>query len=302
MAYGYPPPGALVTGEAVELELRPARLGSRTVAFILDVIAQGLLIFVATLVYGLVGLNLDSDLATGLGLVLYLLVLVGYPVILETLWRGRTLGKAALGLRVVRDDGGPAPFTAILIRELVGFILEKPGITMGLLGVVTMVSSQHAKRLGDMLGGTLVVTERIPGNESAPVTMPPPLAAWAAGADLSRVPDSLALSIRQFLGRAGDLNPQARDHLGNQLAQQTALITSPPPPPGTPGWAFLMAVVAERRRREELRLGPRPPQPTSYGQPPPVSYGQPPPYGQPAPAQQPPPPPPPGPGGFTAPT
>ena len=82
---------------------------------------------------------------------------------------GRTLGKAALGLRVVRDDGGPAPFTAILIRELVGLTGEKPGITLGLVGIITMVSSQRAKRLGDMLGGTLVVTERIPGTSPAPL-------------------------------------------------------------------------------------------------------------------------------------
>jgi hypothetical protein len=85
--------------------------------------------------------------------------------------------------------------------------------------------------------------------------MPPPLAGWAANADLSRVPDGLALAARQYLGRARELTPQASAQMEGQLAAAVYELVAPPPPPGTPGWALLAAVIAERRRREEARLG-----------------------------------------------
>jgi uncharacterized RDD family membrane protein YckC len=291
MVYGYPPPMGTVTGEAVALELRPARLGSRTLAFGIDVIVQLALLFGVSIAYVALPFDLDSDLAGTLSLVLFLGVALGYPVLLETLWRGRTLGKAAVGLRVLRDDGGPAPFTSIVVRNLVGLIIERPGVTLGIAGVASMTASERAKRLGDMWAGTVVVAERVPGRESVPVVMPPPLAAWASTVDLSRVSDSLGLGIRQFLGRAAQLDPGARERVGSQLAAQLASVTSPPPPPGTPGWAFLTAILAERRRRDELTR--RPPMSVPAAMPPPYLEQQPP-----APPAAPPPP---GPGGFSAP-
>jgi uncharacterized RDD family membrane protein YckC len=298
MSYGYPPPGGMVTGEAVELELRPARLASRTVAFGLDLIVQFVALFALTVAYGAIGIHLDSALAATLTLVLFLGCFLGYPIVLETLWRGRTLGKAAMGLRVVRDDGGPAPFTSIVIREVEGLIVDK-FLSLGLVGILTMVSSERAKRLGDMLAGTMVVNERIPGHESVPAVMPPPLAGWAAGLDLSRVPDSLGLAIRQFLGRAAQLDPAARERVGGQLLHAVAAVTSPPPPPGSPGWAILTAVIAERRRREEL--SGRLPGGTAVSVPVPAPWSGRQPFAPPVSSPAPPPPPPPGPGGFAAP-
>jgi uncharacterized RDD family membrane protein YckC len=296
MSYGYPPPGGTVTGEAVELELRPARLASRTVAFALDLIVQLVALFLLTVAYGAIGFHLDSALAATFSLILVLACFLGYPIVLETLWHGRTLGKAAMGLRVVRDDGGPAPFTSIVIREVEGLIIDKLFL-FGLIGIITMLSSERAKRLGDMLAGTVVINERVPGRESVAVAMPPPLAGWAATLDLSRVPDSLGLAIRQFLGRAAQLDPAARERVGGQLLTAVAAVTSPPPPPGTPGWAVLTAVIAERRRREELSGPP----PVAAAVPMPAAWSAEQPYAPPMSSPAPPPPPAPGPGGFAAP-
>ena len=295
MTSGFAPYGGQVTGEAVELELRPARLASRTVAFVLDLLIEFLALFLLSVAYGALGFHLDSDLAATLSFLVFFACFLGYPILCETLWRGRTLGKAAMGLRVVRDDGGPAPFTSIVIREVEGLVIDKI-LLLGLIGIITMLSSERAKRLGDMLAGTIVITERVPGRESVAIEMPPPLAAWAQTLDLSRVPDSLGLAIRQFLGRAAELDEAARDRVGHQLLEQVAALTSPPPPYGTPRWAILAAIVAERRRREQLSgtVGLAAPQQA------PVSYGPPPPYRPPAPVAAPPPPAP-GPGGFSAP-
>ena len=95
-----------------------------------------------------------------------MLVFLGYPVAMETLTRGRTLGKMALGLRVVRDDGGPITFRQALVRGLVGLALERPGLVLlgfgPALGMIVAMFSARGKRIGDMAAGTVVLQERLP--------------------------------------------------------------------------------------------------------------------------------------------
>jgi len=84
--------------------------------------------------------------------------------------------------------------------------------------------------------------------------MPPPLAGWATQLELSALPDRDAEAASSYLRRYFDLQPAARDALGLQLAATVAARVSPPPPPGTPPWAFLAAVLAVRRERDQFRL------------------------------------------------
>jgi hypothetical protein len=130
------------------------------------------------------------------------------------------------------------------------------------VALIASLASAKGRRIGDYLAGTVVVHERVPVRAAPVATMPPQLAGWAQQLDLSRVPDDLALAARQFLARAPDLSPQVRDEMGASLARALAQVTAPPPPPGVPAWAFLSAVLAERRRREMVRLGGPPP---AYG-------------------------------------
>lgn len=283
--------GTLVTGEAVALELRTATVPSRGIATLIDFAVQFLLWLGVSFLIG--ASSVDPALADAVSITAMVLVWIGYPVVLETVWGGRTLGKAALGQRVVRDDGGPIRFRHALLRGLTGVFLEKPGITLCAAALISMFSSLRSKRVGDLLAGTVVLQQRVPAQVSEAPPMPPPLAGWATTLDLSRLPDDLALSVRRFLSRAHQLNPAAREQVGSRLAAAVAAVVTPPAPPGTPGWAYLSAVLAERRRREELRLAEsraapsyadsvRTP-PPSY---PPPSY-TPPAYPPPAPAPQP---------------
>lgn len=97
----------LVTGEAVALELRPARLPSRALAVLLD-LAVAVAVYVAVTIALMVATaSLDVAAQTALSIATFVLVLVGGPIAVETLSHGRSLGKMACGLRVVRDDGGP---------------------------------------------------------------------------------------------------------------------------------------------------------------------------------------------------
>jgi uncharacterized RDD family membrane protein YckC len=244
----------LVTGEAVALDLRTASLPSRLLAGLLDGLAQFTALFLLSIGVAIVGSDASGAAGDALGVGLFVMVFLGYPIGFETLLRGRTPGKAALGLRVVRDDGGPIGFRQALARGLSGAFLEKPGLTFFLAAIISIPVSSRGKRIGDMLAGTVVVQERVATRGGQVAHMPPPLAGWAAGLDLAGLPDDLALSVRQFLSRASDLTPQAREDLGGRLAGAVAAVTSPPPPPGTPGWAYLSAVLAERRRRDQARV------------------------------------------------
>jgi len=242
----------LVTGDAVVLELRLAKLASRSLALAIDLALQLALIVFGTLVLAGVVSFVDDALSAAIGLVFYIAVIVGYPVAFETATRGRTLGKMALGLRVVREDGGPIRFRHAFVRGLLAVV--EIWLTVGSIALITSLASAKGKRLGDFLSGTVVVRERVPVRGAPVAAMPPPLVGWATALDLSRVPDDLALASRQYLSRYAELAPEVRDQMGSRLASSMAAVTAPPPPPGTPPWAFLSAVLAERRNREMARL------------------------------------------------
>jgi uncharacterized RDD family membrane protein YckC len=240
--------GQVVTGEAVALELRTPGAGSRGIAAVIDFAVTGTLLIVALIIVAAVSSSVDRATTDALALVGYVGTILGYPVLMETLWHGRTLGKAAMGLRVVRDDGGPIRFRHAFVRGLIGVVVDKPGITAAVAAFVPMLATARNKRFGDVMAGTIVLSERVPGGFDVAVTMPPPLAGWAAGLDLAAVDDALAMRARQLLLRASQLSPVALRQLQRGVAQELVARVGPPPL-GAPDWAVLAAVVAERRRR-----------------------------------------------------
>ncbi|MEU8347061.1 RDD family protein [Spirillospora sp. NPDC048832] len=247
----------LVTGEAVALDIRVARLASRGCAFLLDLLFQGVLLYLVVYVTAMTSLVADDAWTVGLTLLGTVAVLVGYPCASETLLRGRTLGKMGVGLRVVGDDGGPIRFRQALVRALAGVI--EFWTFYGSPALITSFCNRRGKRLGDLFAGTIVIKERAPATALfGPVAvMPPQLAWWARSLEISMLPDELALTARQYLSRFWELLPEVRDSLGERIAAQVVAVISPPPPPGVRPEILLSAVLAERRHREELRLAER---------------------------------------------
>ncbi|MFE7100330.1 RDD family protein [Streptomyces erythrochromogenes] len=266
----------LVTGDAVVLGLRPARLPSRALAILLD-----LALYVTAYILIGVGLtlataSLDPAAQAAIGVASFLLLLVGIPIAVETLSHGRSLGKLACGLRVVRDDGGPIRFRHALVRGALGVV--ELLLTFGTVAAIASLVSARGRRLGDVFAGTLVVRERVPGARVMPVPPPPP---WLAGRftqlDLSAVPDGLWLAIRQYLTRMNQLDPQVGAAMAARLADDLVARTGAPPPAGVPAAAYLMAVVHERQSRDTARAfraaaaaaaSPLPPAAPGFGPPP----------------------------------
>ncbi|MEV7447204.1 RDD family protein [Streptomyces sp. NPDC091204] len=276
----------LVTGDAVVLGLRPARLPSRGLAIVLD-----LIVYVTGYVLLSVGLalatsSLDDAAQAAVGVASFLLLMVGVPIAVETLSHGRSLGKLACGLRVVRDDGGPIRFRHALVRGAMGVV--ELLLTFGTVACIASLVSARGRRLGDVFGGTLVVRERVPEARVMPVPPPPPwLAGRFTGLDLSAVPDGLWLAIRQYLTRMNQLDPQVGAAMAARLADDLVARTGAPPPVGVPAAAFLMAVVHERQTRDAARaFGAVPGAPGASGTvagPPGTAPGTPPAWGHPAP-------------------
>jgi uncharacterized RDD family membrane protein YckC len=246
----------VVTGEAVVLAVPYARFPSRLVARAIDTAIQFLLLLLLGLVVGAAAARGGLDAASGaaIGLIVTVLILVGYPVIWETASRGATPGKFALGLRVISDDGGPERFRQALVRGLVGVV--EIWLLLGFPALLSALLSADGKRLGDFVAGTRVIQRRLPSPAPAAglFAVPPALVTWAASLELASLRDDTAETARQYLSRFAQLTPAARAELGTRLAAAVAAQVSPPPPAGTPAADYLAAVLAERSRRAHARL------------------------------------------------
>ncbi|MFJ5232763.1 RDD family protein [Kitasatospora sp. NPDC088391] len=243
----------LVTGEAVVLGLRSARLPSRALARLLDGIIYMVGYFFAFIFLSLALSQLESAavMAFSIGLMAFFLLVL--PVLVETLSQGRSVGKAALGLRVVRTDGGPIRFRHALVRGLIGVI--EFGLS-AMPAVLSSLFSSDGRRLGDVFGGTLVIRERLPQSARDQGMVPPvqaqvmhALGTELAALDLSAVPDGLWLSSRQLVGRMRELDAPVAAGLAERLAADLSQRVAWPVPDGLPPLVYLGAVLMERQRR-----------------------------------------------------
>jgi uncharacterized RDD family membrane protein YckC len=245
----------VVTGDAVVLDVQIAHLPVRAVSALIDVTVVLIGYVIGVLLWATTLTQFDSALSAAILIIFTIVTLLGYPIAFETATRGRSLGKMALGLRVVSDDGGPERFRQAVFRSLAGFI-EIWGLSGGPAVICSLISPK-GKRIGDVFAGTLVISERAP-RLTPPPLMPPQLAWWASSLQLSGLGAEQADLARQFLSRASQLDPAMRDQMAYRITSDVVAQISPPPPPGTPPQLVLAAVLAERHRRELARLQARP--------------------------------------------
>jgi uncharacterized RDD family membrane protein YckC len=242
----------LLIGEAVAIDVRPAgfvlRAGGGAIDFVISVaLLIVLLLGVGTLASSGV---VDEALTAALGVSALVLCFVVVPTTLEVVLKGRSVGKLAVGARIVRDDGGAISIRHAVIRGLVG-VLEIY-MTLGSIAVVTALLNGRSKRLGDLLAGTYSQHERVPVPVSHARGVPVMLQAWAEVADVARMPDRLGNRIAQFLVQAPRMAPATRERLAAELAAEATPFVSPIPQVHPA--LFLSGVAAVRRDREYAAL------------------------------------------------
>ncbi|WP_431246846.1 RDD family protein [Leifsonia xyli] len=240
----------LVTGEAVALDVKPASYILRAAGTMIDWLTYMLVMLGCILLLAATGGGLDEALARSLVVLILVFGMVVLPTTVELVSRGRSLGKLAVGARIVRDDGGAIGFRHAFIRALVG-VLEI-FMTVGAVAALTGLLNARSKRLGDLLAGTYSQLVRVPQPQPLPLYLAPHLTAWAATADVARLPDRLSRRIAQFVRQAPDLTPAARFGLSTELAREAAPYVSPLPP--VDAETFLVAVAVCRRERDSRRL------------------------------------------------
>ncbi|UTW09104.1 RDD family protein [Pseudomonas benzenivorans] len=193
------------TPEGIDLNLRPAGLVPRALAFSIDLAIRGLLLAALFILLGLLG-----QFGMGLATILLFLVTWWYMVLFEVLNQGRSPGKQLLGLRVVHDDGTPVGWAASLTRNLLRVVDLLPFAYT--LGILSCLNHPAFKRLGDLAAGTLVVYRDTP---PAPRSLP----------HAEPVPAPIGLSLSEqrallaFAERAEQLSSARRGELAALLAE-----------------------------------------------------------------------------------
>jgi hypothetical protein len=188
-----------------------------------------------------------------------MLVLYAYDVVFETFANGRTPGKMAARLRVVRVGGEPVDFMTSAIRNVLRLI---DGIPLSYIpGMISILVTKKNQRLGDLAAGTIVIHEEpvplapprgpMPPPGMAPSgPLPPPPPAWQQGPvwDVSQVSLEEIAAVRSFLERRWELDYTARGRLALQLADGLWPRVAGAPT-GMPPEQFLEQLADQKARR-----------------------------------------------------
>lgn len=242
----------VLSGEAVAIDVQPLGFFMRALGALIDMIVSWVLflLFLWLRMWLLATGIIDGSIDGILGVTAMVVCFVVVPITVELALRGRSLGKLAVGGRIVRLDGGAAGFRHAFIRALVG-VLEIY-MTFGAIAILAGAFTARSQRLGDLVAGTYSQRVRTPKlAELAPV-MPPALAGWAQIADVARMPDRLARRISQFLQHAERMSPPARARIAGELVTESAPFVSPQPVAHPE--QVLIAITVLRRERERRAL------------------------------------------------
>lgn len=138
------------TPEGVALRLPAAGPVPRALAWLIDSAVRFSLLFVVGIVAAML-----NRVGMGVYLIAYFVIFWGYPILFEVLWDGQTLGKRAMSLRVISDDGAPVGWLASIVRNLLRTVDFLPfGYATGL---VAGFFDPWGRRLGDMVARTMVI-------------------------------------------------------------------------------------------------------------------------------------------------
>ncbi len=242
------------TPENIEFAYDIAGIGSRFLAAIIDSLLIGAALLILGIIVTVIGAR-DSltrstlgSVVAAIGAILSFLILWGYYIVFEMVWNGQSVGKRAIGLRVVREGGRPVTFVSSAIRNLIRIVDFLPAFYG--VGVIVMFVDRRARRLGDLAGGTLVVKERrgvtlesLTTPAAVPLTRPGEPALQPTLQNIHLLNDQDYNLIQEFLRRRGELGRDARMRLGVQLA--SGLQARLGLPQGGDAERFLQYVAAE---------------------------------------------------------
>lgn len=241
-----------LTGEAVSLDLYPVGFVLRAVGSLLDAVVYVSLFVFLTIgtTFGLAAAGVEGAVMSAVSIGILVLCAVILPATVEVVTRGRSLGKIAIGGRIVRRDGGAIGLRHAAVRSLVGVV--EITFTLGGGAAITGLLTPRTERLGDLVAGTYCRSERVSGRVLPVFGVPAPLAEWARVADVARMPASLARRISQFILQAPEYDRERRARLAAELAAEAEPFVAPVP--DVDPELLLAGITVLRREREAAAL------------------------------------------------
>ncbi|MEI7908241.1 MAG: RDD family protein [Verrucomicrobiota bacterium] len=221
---------AVELAEGVEIRLRVAGPMLRAGAYALDLLIRGVVMIVASIGMGLLGIAIGQRLVTGALLLAWFLLEWFYPVLFEAGKRGATPGKRILGLRVVQATGSPITAGQAIVRNFLRWVDGMPFFTYG-CGMASCLATRRFQRLGDLAAGTVVIYERV--TPSPALAAPPPITPVPLPVGLSA--DETRALVR-FRERAGLWSAARREEIADQASALSGAS-------GAPGVSRLMAMA-----------------------------------------------------------
>lgn len=144
----------IVTAQKVDISYTLAGLMQRILAFIIDVVAKGIL---STIIFTFIGFvapnSFDGQMIWAYFLIIPIVIF--YDLVLEFFWQGQTLGKKALGIRVIKASGERPEFVDYFMRWM--FRTVDISFSAGLVAVIAILSTEKRQRLGDVIANTAVI-------------------------------------------------------------------------------------------------------------------------------------------------
>ena len=208
------------TADHVVLRYDLAGGGNRGFAALIDFVIATLIFigafFMFSLFAGVVGFQ-GAAPYFGIAALLTFTIAWSYFILLEWLGNGQTIGKRIFGLRVIADDGAPAGFTAVLVRNLLRMVDFLPGFYG--FGLLAIVVSSRSQRLGDLAAGTFVVRAPRPQLDYFSLRTVTPLGA-GAHVETRIMPGEAQRLVREFVAREAQLAPDHRARVAKQLAER----------------------------------------------------------------------------------
>lgn len=208
------------TPEGVTFSLPLAGPISRMLAVLVDLAAIAVITGTLDKALSLAGV-ISPQLYSALKIVAAFVATLGYPIASEWLWRGQTLGKRLLGLRVIDAEGRRVTLPQIIVRNLLRPVDMLPAFY--LVGGVACWLGRHHQRLGDLAARTIVIrsesvtvpdVDQLLGGKYNSLLEHRHLAARLR----QRVPPAVAGVALETLLRRNELNPVARVQLFAELA------------------------------------------------------------------------------------
>jgi uncharacterized RDD family membrane protein YckC len=196
------------TPEGISLHLRAAGALPRAQAWTVDLLLRMGVFMVAMIPLSLFGVG-----GNGLAMLLLFALMWAYWVVCEVWLDGQTLGKRALGLRVVNADGTPVTWLPSVVRNLLRAVDALPGVYG--VGLASTLIDPYGRRLGDIVAGTMVIhASDLPAGQQVPAVAAVPLPLVLAADEQA--------ALVEFAERSGQLTLQRQEELANLLTPLTA--------------------------------------------------------------------------------